>query len=964
MAAQIREREDTVQELQLHIELLENDLEQIRSKCPSIEDRVFEEDAMDENGPALKMITKLDATVLRTLLWNLLESYTASEIQRRTLKDMLERKDSALKSFENEVSVQNEKVVALTKSLDRRRRLATSDGKEFDPFDMIQDLEREVRDTEGKLDSCVAEKQGLQAELEDARSSLSLSQVERAQAEERLALFHSQQKLTESTERTESTLRQLQDILALIGMSMEDREAIRQKLETCVEDAVNDALGEATHMRDAKIQQVDYQRGRLGEMHAALGLEQTDTKDLHALPQSINAQLDCLDCKINEIQPLYDDAVERCGQLIRDVETLSSDLHPIGSNLSNNLHKLMQSRRQGAKRKRPSQIPEQQQASFQASREARAKLFKDVEQMMKGLASIDETPSANTDHGTDETAAFHQGRSTQRGGAAGSISEEPGSLSTSFLDDCERDVKMLRLIKSDRLLSNTAKCEEICGITKKMHVRSGELSSIVLHGMKKRKENIPKWWDASIARAVYDALSKKGTTLVNDAFANHLDIILDTTQSISRGRQLLSDSLKSVLEESHGVLIATAKGCGMDVGDVSKSLHDALFHLPPLSKEHAKACIDEMEMLIKAAETVSQSEIETLTVLWEGLNLSSSDRGQFWGELDQSTSQIEMSTASPFDNVLQECPAEVEEWVLKSSKDATRVQRLLGVRVFKLNKIHEEVERLKRKQDSKNGIMTLNNELKLLSAKLADFEEKAGNKQRLLNKKVNSSSLLEEERFRKQMQGMFATKLESLRQMLNEWETNEGRIEDDEMLSEVVKSMQLNSHRIEAWMKEKTRLMHLKTTNTTSKHRATLTPGRTNRSMRPSSGSRARASTVPSKPGTVHKSHHISKRFSSAPTPEGRLTSQKSARPVRSAIARSRSRPTKSISPPQLVESNSSEHQKRKALSSSTHNTIQPEKATKPNLSVGVNENGSPVLLPFGNLLAETPKEKENKSHS
>ena len=46
--------------------------------------------------------------------------------------------------------------------------------------------------------------------------------------------------------------------------------------------------------------------------------------------------------------------------------------------------------------------------------------------------------------------------------------------------------------------------------------------------------------------------------------------------------------------------------------------------------------------------------------------------------------------------------------------------------MIKLERIQEEVERLKKKQDSKNGIMSLNSDLNVLNAKLADFEEKAG----------------------------------------------------------------------------------------------------------------------------------------------------------------------------------------------------------------------------------------------
>jgi len=954
---QIREHEETVQELQLKVELLENDLDQLQAKCPSIEDSIFEEDAIDENGPALKMITKLDGPVLRTLLWNLLDSYFASELQRRTLNDTLGRKESTLKSFENEVSNLEEKIDALTKSLDRRRKLATSDGQHFDPVDMIQGLEEEVHATSAKLDSCLVDKAVLSTELEETRGALSLSQVEHAQASERLALLHSQQKLTESTEGTEQMLRQLQDVLAVIGMSIEDRETVRQRLEHCVEDACSKMLDEAATVRDEKIQQVNSQKDRLAEVHAALGLEQkSPDNDLHTSRWSLNNQLDSIDRQLREINPQFDVANDRRSRLVSDAETLSSDLNPIGSNLSDNLQKLIHNGRhtQLPKKKRSSQIPAHHQASVEASREARAKLFKNVEHMMKGLQTIDETSNYS-----DGLAALHQDGSPQHTGAERSPLPEPGSLSTLFLDKCEHDIKKLRLVKSDRLLCNVEKSEQISGIIQQMHVGTGDLPSIILHGLKKRR-SIPQWWDESVARAVCDSLFKKRSVLVNVAFTNHLSIILSTIQGISNGRHLLSDTLKNVIKESHSALIRTAEGCGMDnVGELAQRLHDDLFHLPPLSKEHVKACIDEMQMLVTAAESVSQNEIETLTVLWEGLNLTSDERGRFWGELDHVVSHIEMSTASPFDNVLEECPAEVEEWVLKSSKDATRVQRTLGIRVFKLNKIHEEVERLKRKQDAKNGIMSLNSDLSLLSAKLASFEEKAGDKQRLLNKKVNSSSLLEEERFRKQMQGMFATKLESLRQMLNEWEASEGRIEDDDMLSEVVKSMLQNSHRIDAWMNEKTSLMHLRTTKTKSKHRATLTErASTTRSI----PGRARASTASNQVGITHKSNtYDSKRVSSLSTANGRQSSQ------RSTIAGNRSRPSssKSSPPPRLSKlvSTSSEHQRRKALSSSTHNALQPEKVTKHTPSVQVNENGSPVLLPFGNLLAETSIEKENSTH-
>ena len=392
----------------------------------------------------------------------------------------------------------------------------------------------------------------------------------------------------------------------------------------------------------------------------------------------------------------------------------------------------------------------------------------------------------------------------------------------------------------------------------------------------------------------------------------------------------------------------------MGVGDLAQSLRDALLNLPPLSKEHVRACIDEMQMLVTAAESVAQSEVETLTVLWEGLNLPSKERGRFWEELDQVTSAIEFSADSPFDFILNECKEEVEEWVIKYTNDATRIQRILGVRVFKLNRIHQEVEKLRRTQDAKNGIMSLNGELKLVSAKLADFEENACKKERLLDKKANSASLLGEERFRKQMQNMFVAKLGTLRHMLNDWEANEGKIEDEDMLSEVVKGMLQNSHRIEAWMNEKTSLMHLRTTDTRSRQSSALNPPRAMTSNRPmSSSNSARVGTIP------NNSKHASMRASSASILNSRHTDQKDSRPVRSISAGHHLRSNQSSSIASRLKDNRESTEKRKALSSSTINAAQQEETTK-RTSSKINETESLAMLPFGDLLAEIPTENEN----
>jgi len=282
---------------------------------------------------------------------------------------------------------------------------------------------------------------------------------------------------------------------------------------------------------------------------------------------------------------------------------------------------------------------------------------------------------------------------------------------------------------------------------------------------------------------------------------------------------------------------------------------------------------------------------------------------------------MKCQTNSPFDCVLNECNSDVEEWVLKAVTEATKVQRLLGVRVYKLKSVHEEVERLKKKQSAKNRIMSLNGELKLLSAKLTDFEENAGNRHKLTNKRINSSTLLEEERFRKHMQAKFASKLELLGELLNDWEISEGKIDDTDMLSEVVKDMLKNSHRLDAWMSEKTRFMHLRTTQ--SKKRGI---------------ENASSSTRPSSRRGMSTSQTVAPSSGNA-----RLTSKSTIDPIPS------NRPTPA------------EAQYHKTPLTGTSNNSQQNALRLPKKSPTITvEIPEALPNPFQNLLSDTPVSKEN----
>jgi hypothetical protein len=174
---------------------------------------------------------------------------------------------------------------------------------------------------------------------------------------------------------------------------------------------------------------------------------------------------------------------------------------------------------------------------------------------------------------------------------------------------------------------------------------------------------------------------------------------------------------------------------------------------------------------------------------------------------------------------------------------------------------------------------------------------------------------------------MFASKLEALGKMLNDWEASEGAIDDSDMLSEVVKGMLENSHRIDAWMNERTRFMHLRTTQTKSRE-------------------------------TEHCGSNIRPSSKRGPT-----STPRTAATAQLSYALSGSRSIAKVGVKQKISSNhaaSVEVRNRKTpLSGTSHNSQQQaETSAKKSPSVEVPE----VLLPFGDLLADTPVSKENKT--
>ena len=183
---EVRDCQDNIQELSLKIELLENDIGLIRENYPSVEDEDYGcADAFDTQDSALMVLSKQSSPALRTLIVKLLTSCHDSELGRRNLLDSKARDDSTLSNLRNELVLKNERIDALSKSLERQRQNFQVGSEVRD--NKYKQLENEAKITNAQLDSCVADKTKLLLELERARELLSLSQESNAKLEGQLA---------------------------------------------------------------------------------------------------------------------------------------------------------------------------------------------------------------------------------------------------------------------------------------------------------------------------------------------------------------------------------------------------------------------------------------------------------------------------------------------------------------------------------------------------------------------------------------------------------------------------------------------------------------------------------------------------------------------------------------------------------------------------------------------------------
>jgi hypothetical protein len=707
--------------------------------------------------------------------------------------ESIDRKDAALLSFESEVEALNSKVASLAKDLTDRRVLLESGEDGLEVFKCLNTEKNTLSEKLGESQKALDE---ANTTVRDHGMRLEKAEQELAKTKEDLVLAEVSLAKHGGIVESKGTMGRLQEVWGALGVNMASRERDRDEIQSSLTDTCARKLDEALKLKAETEREIYDLTFRLESMQNALGIDAEVSIGQHS--SKILEHVRALRKQVQELETPYKYASARRERIISDTIDLSAALGLSPDLLPSNLGTLMH------------QVGKMRPSGARMGRQRRASMMEDVKTMVEALSSKfeNENGSGGIEEGDQESAP-----------GADSSDEEllklpQNSLESEFLSGCENDVAVLRVQKSEILVKSREMQQDISVLVRDMHMSAHDLVALVEHNMKSKQTEIPAWWKTERAEAMVRAVATPAHEIeVLASDTKHLGVIHESLCCVANCRRSLSAVFRTIVERAQESLLDIV-GRELDASEAYASFHDALFRLPPLSKDLSLACISEMEALVSGVEAMTQSEIEALTVVWEALSVSSEARRNFWGRVDNPDSTLEITEVAPFDELEDSLLPNAEDWIVAAVEEGARVYRDLDANLSKLGGIHREVEKLRSKQDTKSQVLSLDSEIRILNAKLQDFEELQCSKQRLLNKKISGSALLKEERFRKQMQGKFVSKLGQLASLLRSWEKEERQSFDSSLLSDDVRMLLDEPDKMENWVEKRTKLMQLRTVQT------------------------------------------------------------------------------------------------------------------------------------------------------
>lgn len=638
-------------------------------------------------------------------------------------------------SFESEVESLTTRLTCLTKDVTERKLVSDSSD---DPVDILIDMKQKNADLEARLHESSKEAQESISTASILKDKLRQSTHHHAEAQQKLkfleASLFSHGGMAEST----ALFDDLQETWRQLGTDISLQEKEVQEIGSSIADTCSRKLSRALLLKAGAEKNIARLSHQLGCMRLALGLSQvSSSQQTWSLPL-----LKCLQKHQNEFQDLvtpYNYACARREKIIDDAIRLSEEL--------------------------------------EISTESLPKCLMALLQQTDCVAENASSENTETDGDAEANSPAKKSAGSYVEGIVGKEGKDfvvlpPRCVETSFLTMCEAEIEKLRVQKSELLIENREIQQKIANAVKEVHMSSDELVSnlyAVFESLAyERQEHLGRKRIDYVAKAM---LSPNQELQLRADDSERLRFILDFVNGMVNYRATLSSALQSVVERAQRSLLDIV-GQEVDASEAYASFHDALFRLPALSQDLSLACISEMEALVLCVETMTQSETEALSVVWEALDMTPSGRHNFWARVERTREPNEDTT--PFDETKSLAGPQCESWIVEASQKASALSKELYRKLWKLEKIHDEVERLRSTQDSKSRILSLNLQVRILSSKLTELEPTERGKKRPLSQCSKALTPANKKRLGTQIKSKLRSQAKQLSEMLEIWEDDEG----------------------------------------------------------------------------------------------------------------------------------------------------------------------------------------------
>ena len=178
-------------------------------------------------------------------------------------------------------------------------------------------------------------------------------------------------------------------------------------------------------------------------------------------------------------------------------------------------------------------------------------LIPQMQEVEKMLAMLGEANEANDDIYDENSSA-----GANDNGIVVSLNElKPGLLSSSFLDACEKDLRLLRQRKAEMMSNNNEALGNVQILVEEMHL-TGRASTYLVNKVLEIK---PKWWDHTLCRDICHAVCKNPSNVVevNGSYTKHLNVVAESLNKLASQRSIIAEKLKYLLNDAY--MVSTKK---------------------------------------------------------------------------------------------------------------------------------------------------------------------------------------------------------------------------------------------------------------------------------------------------------------------------------------------------------------------------------------------------------------------